>query len=152
MTNIIIICFSFLLLTYALVFLSTHLKEQKEAQNYQTCIQYHLPVECNQWDMESNYFNTKCPKCGNTNVIDPPHECVEEKESWEEEFDRKFEGYWRGQAFPDEIKFFIRSLFRQKAAEIEEMKRRIQSNYSNSWKWINWCSRCRSISSPIITH
>ena len=24
------------------------------------------------------------------------------------EFDKKFEGYWRGQAIPDELKFFIR--------------------------------------------
>lgn len=27
----------------------------------------------------------------------------------QKEFDRKFEGYWRGQAIPDEIKFFQKS-------------------------------------------
>jgi hypothetical protein len=30
------------------------------------------------------------------------------QEPWEDRFDRQFDGYWRGRAIPDEIKFFIR--------------------------------------------
>lgn len=32
---------------------------------------------------------------------------TKQTESWEEEFDEKFEGYWRGWSIPDEIKTFI---------------------------------------------
>lgn len=41
-------------------------------------------------------------------------------EAWEKEFDEKFEGYWRGHAIPDEIKFFISSLLRAQREEAIE--------------------------------
>lgn len=34
-----------------------------------------------------------------------------------EEFDKKFEGYWRGEAIPDEIKFFLKKAIRESVEE-----------------------------------
>lgn len=42
------------------------------------------------------------------------------REEWEERFDRKFEGYWKGNAIPDEIKFFIRFLLQEERARLRE--------------------------------
>lgn len=38
------------------------------------------------------------------------------EKGWENRFDKQFEGYWRGNAIPDEIKFFIRSMFVESSA------------------------------------
>lgn len=46
---------------------------------------------------------------------------------WESKFDKKFNGYWRGNSIPDEIKFFIKTNFIAKSEmreKIEKMKRK----------------------------
>lgn len=44
----------------------------------------------------------------------------EPKKDWESKFDKQFEGYWRGQAIPDEIKFFIKQLRSDTLSSVEE--------------------------------
>ncbi len=43
---------------------------------------------------QKNYLNANCPKCGNMNVIEPPHECVPKvpdiKQKARKEFERSF--------------------------------------------------------------
>lgn len=54
-------------------------------------------------------------------------------QSWLEKklevFDKKFDGYWRGQAIPDEIKFFISSLLQDFAKEVSEEIDKLPSPY-----------------------
>ncbi len=56
-----------------------------------------------------------CGQCGGTFPTKDwsKHKCpnpMHQNTDWEKDFDEKFEGYWRGRAIPDELKFFIRSL------------------------------------------
>lgn len=54
-----------------------------------------------------------------------------QKESeWVTRFDRRFEGYWRGQAVPDEIKFFIQETLSQREKEIaEEVEKALEKHF-----------------------
>ncbi len=60
-------------------------------------------------------------------------EMKQTKNEWEEIFDKQFEGYWRGQAVPDEIKFFIRKLLskkeRETADDVEKLKKKNAHDY-----------------------
>lgn len=57
----------------------------------------------------------ECESCG-------LHREPEKKDVLEAEFDEKFEGYWRGQSIPDEIKFFIKTHFIPRAEVVEKLK------------------------------
>lgn len=56
----------------------------------------------------------------------PPNKLKE----WEKSFDKQFKRYWRGNAIPDEIKFFIKS---KRKEEIES----IVGEYKEA---LIWCS------------
>lgn len=49
----------------------------------------------------------------------------QKEREWEKEFDRQFKGYWRGEAVPDEIKFFIRKTLSTR--QIKELKNILDS-------------------------
>lgn len=49
----------------------------------------------------------------------------EKKDVWAL-FDEKFEGYWRGQSIPDEIKFFIKTHFISRAEAVDKVKKIIE--------------------------
>lgn len=48
---------------------------------------------------------------------------------WEKDFDQRFEGYWRGNAVPDEIKFFIRSLLQAREEWLYSEVKKIMNDY-----------------------
>lgn len=47
---------------------------------------------------------------------------TDKQTTWEERFDKKFNGYWQGEAVPDEIKFFIKSIIQE---EREKAKKEV---------------------------
>ena len=64
-------------------------------------------------------------------------------EKWEILFDKKFEGYWRGDAVPDEIKSFIKNTI---TAEVERGRKEVVERIINKARhtgfdrleFINW--------------
>jgi hypothetical protein len=95
----------------------------------------------------------ECKQCeieGNTGICDRK-DCKnysnQEDKDWAKKFDKQFDGYWRGQTIPDEIKFFIKKTKQESYEEgvktfDKELRERIEylTHYCRS-KFSQDCSR-----------